>query len=348
MSETEQIEITDGILKGTTWSTVQKITRSGINTVGDLARQTPSQLASQSGVGVDTCEKYIAIALGMVSEGVITAEQYWERVKNRRKLHTGSYAVDEVLRSDNERERGVPGGIESQVITEIAAEKGAGKTQMCHQFAVNAQLPVEEGGLGGNVVWIDTENTFRPDRIAQICKHRGYDESLMLKGIFYQKVYNSSHQLMIISQLPRLCYDHNVKLVIVDSMIAQLRSEYIGREMLARRQQLLNDILERLSKISQNHGLTVVYTNQVMDKPTPYGDPVEAVGGNIMGHKAVLRLFIRRGRQGTRIMRVTKSPYLPENEAKFLITNRGIEDAEDYKPAKEPVKEEEKDGEETA
>jgi len=339
MADTEKIEITDGILKGTTWSTVQKIIRSGINTVGDLARQVPSQLAEQSGVGVDTCEKYISIALEMISEGVITAEQYWEKIKNRRKLTTGSTAVDEILRSDDDRERGVPGGIEAQVITEVAAKKGMGKTQLMHMLAVNAQLPVEHGGLGGTVAWIDTENTFRPDRIAQICKHRGYDETKMLRGIFYEKVYSSEHQLLIISKLPKLCYDHNIKLVIVDSMIAQMRSEYIGREMLARRQQLLGDILERLSKISQSHGLTVIYTNQVMDKPTPYGDPVEAVGGNIMGHKAVLRLFIRQGRQGARIMRVTKSPYLPEYEAQFIITEAGIEDAPSKKEKREDIPE---------
>lgn len=331
MSETEQIILEDGILAGTSWATVQKIIKSGINTVGDLARQTPHSLSEQSGVGEDTCEKYIDIAIKLIQEGFITAEQLWERIKNRRKMHTGSYAVDEILRSDDDRERGAIGGVESQVITEIAGEKGAGKTQLSHQLAVNAQLSYEEGGLEGNVVWIDTENTFRPDRIAQICQHRGYDTTKILRGIYYEEVFNAKHQLDIISRLPKMCQEQNVKLVVVDSMIAQLRSEYTGRGTLAERQQLLSDMLNRLGKICQNHGLTVVFTNQVMSKPDGYGDPIEAVGGNVMGHKPVCRLFIRRGRQGTRVMKVTKSPYLPENEAVFMITEKGIEDTDDNK-----------------
>uniref|UniRef100_A0A6M3X667 Putative DNA repair and recombination protein n=1 Tax=viral metagenome TaxID=1070528 RepID=A0A6M3X667_9ZZZZ len=325
----EQIEIVDGIIPNTKWTTMQKIVKSGINTVGDLARQTPSQLSEQSGVGQDTCEKYIATALEMISEGVITGEQLWDRLKNRHKLTTGSKAVDEILRSDDDRERGKPGGVEEQTTTEVGGEKGVGKTQLMHVLAVNAQLPYEEGGLGGKVVWIDTENTFRPDRIIQICKARGLDGLEMLRGILYEEVYHSKHQLEIISKLPKLCQEYDIKLIIVDSMIAHLRSEYTGRGMLAERQQLLSDILQRLGKISQNHHLTVIYTNQVMDKPTPYGDPTEAVGGNIMGHASTLRLFIKRGRQGSRVMKVTKSPYLPENEATFLVTEAGIEDTEE-------------------
>ena len=330
MSETtKQILIQDGIIKGTSWSSMKKVIASGINTVGDLARQTPTTLSDQSGVGIDTCETYIATALNMINEGGITGEQLWDRLKNRRKLTTGSKAIDEILRSDDDRERGKPGGIEEQTTTEIGGEKGAGKTQIMHMLAINAQLPYEEGGLGGKVVWIDTEGTFRPDRIIQICKSRGLDGMEMLRGILYEEAYHAQHQLTIVSKLPKLCQDYDVKLIIIDSMIAHLRGEYIGRGMLADRQQLLGDILQRLGKISQNHKITTVYTNQVMSKPTGYGDPTEVVGGNIMGHAATLILFIRKGRQGTRVMKVTKSPYLPECQAVFIITEAGIEDTED-------------------
>ena len=335
MADTKQIELTDGLIPGTSWATMKKIVASGISTVGDLARQTPTTLSEQSGVGEDTCEKYIASALDMINEGYITGEQLWDRMKNRRKLTTGSKAVDEILRSDEDRKRGVPGGIEESTTTEISGENGSGKTQVMHQLAINAQLPETEGGLGGKVVWIDTENTFRPDRIIQICEARGLDGMQMLRGIIYEEAYHAVHQLSIVAKLPKLCQDLEIKLVIIDSMISHLRAEYIGRGTLAGRQQLLNDILQRLGKISQNHGLTVIYTNQIMDKPTAYGDPQKAVGGNIMGHASTLRLNIKKGRQGARVMQVKKSPYLPENEAVFLITESGIQDTEDYKPPKE-------------
>ena len=316
--ETERITIEEGILKGTTWSTVQKIVRSGINTVGDLARQTPNQLAEQSGVGEDTCEKYIAIALDMVNEGYITGAQLWERIKNNKRLTTGSRAVDEIIQ----------GGIEEHTTTEVSGENGAGKSQLMHMLAINAQLPVEEGGLGGKVVWIDTENTLRPDRIHQICVNRGYDTEEILNGIIYEEAFTALHQKTIVSKLPRTCHDHNVKLVIVDSMMAHLRSEYIGRGTLANRQNILGDILQRLGKIAQAHNLTVIYTNQVMDKPIAYGNPQTAIGGHVMGHASTLRLNIKKGRQGTRVMQIKKSPYLPELEAPFRITEKGIEDTE--------------------
>lgn len=337
MTKTEYIEIEEGILPGTTWASVQKIVKSGISTVGDLARQTPSQLAEQSGVGQDTCDKYIGIALDMITEGYITGAQLWDKMQNRRKLTTGSQMVDEILRSDDERERGVPGGIEECTITEVGGKKGDGKTQLMHMLAVNAQLPLEEGGLDGCVMWIDTENTFRPDRILEICKNRGLDGNKTLGGIYYEEVYSSKHQQKIVGELPKRCHDLNIKIIIIDSMMALLRSEYRGRGTLAERQQVLGDIVQRLKKISQSQNLIVIYTNQVMDKPDGYGDQTEAVGGNILGHISTLKLFIRRGRTdyktgiSPRIMKVMKSPYLPENEAPFVISDYGIEDVDSLK-----------------
>jgi DNA repair protein RadA len=312
----QQITIEEGVIAGSTWSSMKKVVASGINTVGDLARQTPTTLAEQSGVGKDTCEGYISTALKMIDEGYITGDQLWDRLKNRLKLTTGSRAVDMILQ----------GGIEENTTTEVSGENGSGKTQLMHMLAILAQQPISEGGLGGKVVWIDTENTFRPDRINQICMSRGFDTLTMLKGVLYEEAYHSKHQQDIVAKLPRMCHDHDIKLVIVDSMMAHLRSEYIGRANLAARQNILGDILQRLGKVAQNHKLTVVYTNQVMDRPVAYGNPQTAIGGHIMGHASTLRLHIRKGRQGSRVMVLKKSPFLPEAEAVFLITEKGIED----------------------
>lgn len=336
MSLTEQIEITEGLIQGTSWPSMKKVINSGITTVGDLARQTPQQLADQSGVGKDTCEKYINLALDMIDIGYITGDQLWDKMKGRRRLSTGSRAVDEILRSEEDLRHNRLGGIEESTTTEVSGKEGAGKTQLMHMFAVNAQLPYEQGGLDGNVVWLDTENTLRPDRIIQICRTRGYDMEKILKGITYIEAVHSLHQRSIIAKLPQLCHERNIRLIIVDSMMAHLRNEYPGRGLLAERQQLLADILQRLDKISRNHRLTVVYTNQVMDRPVAYGDPEKAVGGHVMGHAATLRLHIRQGRQGKRVMHVTKSPYLPEREAVFMITDAGIEDVEGYEPPEKP------------
>jgi len=324
--ETEQIELTEGLISGTSWPTMKKVVASGINTVGDLAYQTPSQLAEQSGIGKDTCEKYINKALELIDIGYITGAQLWEQMKSHRKLTTGSKALDEILKGEFDE----IGGIEERTATEVSGGEGVGKTQLMHMLAINSQLPHEEGGLDGPVIWLDTENSFRPDRIIQICDARGYDSEKILQGIIYIEVFHSLHQKSIVTKLPKLCQDHNIKLIVVDSMMAHLRSEYPGRGMLAERQHLLADVLQRLEKISRNHKITVIYTNQVMDRPTAYGNPEKPIGGHVMGHAATLRLHIRKARQQKRIIEVVKSPYLPEREAVFRVTEAGIEDVDGY------------------
>lgn len=315
---TETTPLTAEALTGTSKPTVQKIIDAGVTTLEDLSRENPKLLAKATGMGEDTAERAITTALRLVSEGYITGQQQHDKMQNRKRLHTGSTALDTML----------GGGIEENTTTEIAGKNGAGKTQLVHQLAVNVQLPVEEGGLGGQVAWIDTEGTFRPERILEICRNRGLDGPKFLEGILYGEAYHAGHQKILIEQLSEQCVEHNVKLVIVDSMMAHLRSEYLGRGMLSERQVLLGDMLQRLAKIAQVHGLTVVYTNQMMDDPAALFQKAagKAVGGNIMGHAATTRMEIRKGRLEKRIIALTKSPYLPEGEAVIRITERGVED----------------------
>lgn len=343
MTQTEQIILEEGTLNNTSWNTVKKIIQSGINTVGDLARQTPHQLSTMSGVGEDTCEKYIGIALDMIDDNIITGAQLLDKIRNRHKLTTGSRAVDEILRSKDDIKYGRPGGIEEGTITEVSGSNGSGKTQLMHRLAVNTQLPTDLGGLDGKVMWLDSEDTFRPDRIIEICESCGYDDGDYLEGILYKRTLSSVHQQKIISALPRVCQEDDVRLVIVDSMMAHLRAEYVGRGMLAARQHVLGDMLQKLVKLASNHGIAVIYTNQVMDKPTPYGNPTEAIGGHVMGHASSLRLFIRKGRKGIRVMKVMKSPYLPEREAPFLLTDKGVEDTPDQAKRFREIDEEEEE-----
>ena len=317
---TELTNLTADILPGTSAPTVKKILEAGITTLEDLARQNPKLLAKQTKMGEDTATRAVNTALKLVSDGYITGTQLHDRNLTRNRLTTGSTELDTLL----------GGGVEEETTTEIAGKNGSGKTQLMHMLAINAQLPVENGGLGGKVVWIDTEGTFRPDRILEICKARELDGAAMLEGVIYGEAYHSGHQKTLITELGEQCHEHNVKLVIVDSMMAHLRSEYLGRGMLSDRQVTLNDMLQRLAKISRTHKLTVVYTNQMMDNPGAMFQKAAgiAVGGNIMGHAATTRLEIRKGRLDKRIVGLTKSPYLPEGEAVIRITTMGVEDVE--------------------
>jgi len=196
---------------------------------------------------------------------------------------------------------------------------------------VTAQLPLEKGGLDGNVVFIDTEGTFMPERVYQIASAYGLDPAEAAKNIFVARAYNSSHQCLLIDHLFNFCKDKNAKLVIVDSMISHFRGEYFGRENLAERQQKLNKYLHKLIRLAEAYGIAVVITNQVQANPSPgfFGDPNRPAGGNVMAHACTHRIILRKGSKGTRLATVIDSPSLPEERARFKITEKGIEDAEE-------------------
>ena len=206
-------------------------------------------------------------------------------------------------------------------------------TQVAHTIAVTAQLPEKDGGLHGSVVWIDTENTFRPERIVQIAEARGLDPDEVLKRIYVSRAFNSNHQMLLVEKAEELIKelrdtDYPVKLIIVDSLMAHFRSEYVGRGSLAERQQKLSKHLADLHRLADIYDLVVYVTNQVQAKPDAFfGDPTRPVGGHILAHSATFRVYLRKGKQGKRVARLIDSPYLPEGEAVFRITEAGVEDA---------------------
>lgn len=315
--------------------TVDKLRKASITTVNALCYQVAKDLADKAGMGEETAESAIKLAQEYSGEGFITGDQVKKNRSTRTRLTTSVEEVDWILK----------GGIESETITEIAGENGAGKTQICHQLAVNAQLPVEQGGLNGKVAWVDTEDTFRPERIEEICETRGYDGEEMLKNIHHGLARNTLEQKLLIETLYALVPSDNIKLIIVDSMIGHLRSEYLGRGNLSVRQNELQNMLDNLMNLAQAMKITVVYTNQIISNPAVmYGNPDKPTGGNIMGHKATMRTLVRKGRQNTRIFSITKSAYIGDSAAAFMITAAGIDDTDDYKKDKEKrrKKEEEK------
>ncbi|MBO3810199.1 MAG: DNA repair and recombination protein RadA, partial [Candidatus Brockarchaeota archaeon] len=184
------------------------------------------------------------------------------------------------------------------------------------------------GGLGGNVAFIDTEGTFMPERLYQIASERGFDPGEAAKRVLIARAYSSSHQCLLIDRLFKLCPENNVKMVIVDSMISHFRGEYLGRDTLSERQQLLNKYLHKILRLAEAYNIAVVVTNQVQANPASFfgGDPNRPAGGNVMAHACTHRIYLRKGARGIRIARVIDSPNLPEKSARFLITEKGVVD----------------------
>jgi DNA repair protein RadA len=219
------------------------------------------------------------------------------------------------------------GGVETGAVTEFVGEFGSGKTQLCHQLAVMVQLPEDRGGLGAKAVYIDTENTFRPERIAQIAKARGLDPGQALQNIFYARAYSSDHQMILVDHVRSIVRQHNVGLVIVDSLLAHFRAEFPGRENLAERQQKLGRHIADLLRLADAYGVAVVVTNQVMASPDAFvGNPLRPAGGNIVAHGSTYRVWLRKSKENVRIAKIFDSPYHPEGEASFRITAEGLVD----------------------
>ena len=314
-------------LPGVGPATAQKLRELGYHTVESLAMATYRELEP---VGVSEKKAFAIIGAARSAIGVsfVRADELYKMRQTVLRLTSGSKALDNIL----------DGGLETQTITEFYGEYGSGKSQICHQLCVNVQLPPERGGLNGAALYVDTENTFRLERIVQMSKHLGLDPNQVVKNIIYAEAYTSDHQMFLLENADEVIKANNVKLIIVDSLTAHFRSEYIGREMLAPRQQRLNKHMHKLIGLARAFNTVAVVTNQVMAKPDVFfGDAVYPIGGHIVGHTSHTRIYLRKAPHGpVRIARLVSSPYLPEGEEILKVTENGIEDVTEEEKANKP------------
>lgn len=308
-------ELTD--LPGIGEATAEKLQASGYADLTSIATANPHELAEVAGIGVEAAKKAIATATESVDVGYETADQVFERRKVIGKIKTGSQALDDLL----------GGGVETQAITEAFAKFSSGKSQLGFQLCVNAQLPLDKGGLEGKVLFIDSESTFRPERIAQIAQAQGLDPQEALKNIIVARAENSDHQMILAERAEDLIKTQNIKLVIVDSLTSHFRADYVGRGALSDRQQKLNKHIHLLQKLADRYNIAVYVTNQVMDNPgILFGDPTTPIGGHVLAHAATYRMYLRKSKDTKRIARLVDSPNLPEGECVFRVLPEGVRD----------------------
>ena len=297
--------------------TLKKLKEEGISSVRALALYPISNLIT-AGIGDKTAAKIVKAAQDAEKLGFKSADVIWEKRRQIRMLSTGSPNLDALL----------GGGFEPGALTELFGEYRTGKTQLAHQICVNVQLPPEDGGLEGAALYIDTEGTFRAERIIQMAEARDLDNREVLKRIIVGRAYNSDHQILLVKDASRIIEENNVKVIIVDSLISHFRAEYIGRGTLATRQQLLNSHIHDILRLTETYDeLAAVCTNQVSAKPDVfYGNPITHTGGNIVAHGATIRIYLRKGKGEQRVAKVIDAPHLPEADAVFTITEDGIKD----------------------
>ena len=301
----------------------EKLREAGLNSLEAIAVASPAELVATAEIGESTAAKIInAARVAADIGGFETGEKILERRQGIGKLTTGSKSFDELL----------GGGLETQAMSEFYGEFGSGKTQIAHQLAVNVQLPPEKGGLNGSVIIVDTENTFRPERIKDMAEGVGLDYEDMLKNIHVARAYNSNHQILLVEKAGEVANELKntekpIRLMVIDSATAHFRSEYVGRGTLANRQQKINKHLHDALRFADINNAVVMITNQVMVRPDAFfGDPTRPIGGHIVGHTATFRIYLRKSKGEKRIAKLVDSPNLPEAEAVFSVSKAGIGD----------------------
>jgi DNA repair protein RadA len=324
MSHVSNLQLED--LPGVQPHLISKLKLAGVNSILDLAASTPNELAGAgyegNAISADTetiSELVLKAKKALTDSGALinefsTADQVLERRKSLVRYTTGSKSLDDFLK----------GGIESQAITELTGEFGSGKSQICHTLCVTAAT--NNSSKINSIIFVDTENTFRPERIHQIAEARGLDSEEIMKKVFVCKIVNSAQLEALIRNLGKSIEEYKAKLVIVDSIISLHRAEYTGRETLAERQQRLNVMLHKLIRLSEVYNIAVVLTNQVQVSPDNT-DVLKPAGGNIMGHACTYRIFLRKAGRD-RIAVMVDSPHHAYSQVKFTISERGVENTE--------------------
>jgi DNA repair protein RadA len=306
-------------LPGVGSATAEKLIQAGFDNFMSIAVSSPGQLVEVAGVTEATARKIIKAARDELDMGFESGEELLKKREQVVRVSTGSKALDGML----------GGGFESGSISETFGEFGSSKSQLAHQLAVNIQLPKDKGGADGICIFIDGESTFRPERIISMAKAVGLDPNKALKNIKIARAFNSDHQMLLAEKAEDLIKESNgkVKLIVVDSLTAHFRADFTGRGMLSDRQQKLNKHMHTLMRLANQYNLCVYVTNQVMARPDMFfGDPTAAIGGNIVAHNSQTRIYLRKGKKGTRVAKLVDSPHLADSESIFIVTEEGIRD----------------------
>ncbi|WP_136688990.1 DNA repair and recombination protein RadA [Halorhabdus amylolytica] len=336
-------------LPGVGPATAEKLIENGFDSYQGIAVASPGELSNTADIGESSAADIIQAAREAADIGGFeSGAEVLERREEIGKLTWGVEEVDELL----------GGGVETQSITEVYGEFGAGKSQVTHQLAVNVQLPAEHGGLEGSSIFIDSEDTFRPERIEQMVDGLAEDviaDTMVLHGVAEEgeadpaddelfddlvesvldkihvaKAFNSNHQILLAEKAQELASEGQdeefpVRLLCVDSLTAHFRAEYVGRGELADRQQKLNKHLHDLMRVGDLNNTAVVVTNQVAANPDSFfGDPTQPIGGNILGHTSTFRLYLRKSKGDKRIVRLVDAPNLPDGEGVMRVEEGGL------------------------
>ncbi|XP_061643844.1 DNA repair protein RAD51 homolog 3 [Phyllopteryx taeniolatus] len=236
------------------------------------------------------------------------------------------------------------GGIPVGKTTEICGAPGVGKTQLCLQLAVDVQVPPCFGGLGGQVVFIDTEGSFMVQRVVDLAaaavRHctllaedaeqrdaaSAFTVENVLSNIFLVRCHDYVELLAESYLLPDfLSRNPKVRLLVIDSVAFPFRLHF--DELRTQRTRLLNGLAQQLISMATKHDMAVVLSNQMTTRLQGGQSQLVPALGESWGHAPTLRILLRWAgsqRQAT----IFKSPDNKEATVNYQITTDGFRDDE--------------------
>ncbi|ETI33171.1 hypothetical protein F441_20005 [Phytophthora nicotianae CJ01A1] len=307
---------------------IAKLKNDGFATIGQLFQVSHKRLLDVKGISEAKRVKLLQAGKKIMPEksGFVSASALYQQSQSRIFITTGSQRLDQIL----------GGGVETMSVTEVHGEFRTGKTQLCHTLCVTAQLPRSCGGGAGKVAFIDTEGTFRPNRVAEIAKERyNLDPVDVLDNIIVARAHSHDAQMAFVIKLGVMFADPDqgpFRLLIIDSVTALFRTDFSGRGELSERQQRLNQHLVRLVKHAEEFNIAVLLVNQMMADPGAnalFGSEMKPVGGHVMSHGVHTRVLMKKGRAENRFCKIIDSPWMPEAECSIQLYAGGVTDSDE-------------------
>ncbi len=286
----------------------------------ELSLATPKELSQVLGVSLARSEKILSAVREHLAITPISAAELLKKDLNTPTITTFSQNLDEIF----------DGGIPVGSMVEFSGSFGTGKTQLSLQLCLTVQFPEELGGIGKNAYFIDAEGTFSAKRLLEMASAPDLPVDggkSLLNNVYRTRALNAEHLIDLVQNAGKMIKEKDIGILIVDSVASHFRAEFLGKETLPQRQQLLMKLANYLQRLAENFNVAVVVTNQILANPDAIiAGSTEPALGFAWGHRPTHRVFLRKARGNMRVARIFDSPYLPDAEAMFYITSRGIRD----------------------
>lgn len=316
-----------------------KLINAGFQVASDLTDMRPLQLCKEAGISQ---EEAVEVLQMLRDDGQPHQQRAATESLTALDLLHQEQALGSIVTFCSALDNALGGGVPVGKTTEICGAPGVGKTQLCMQLAVDVQIPVCFGGLGGKALYIDTEGSFLVQRVvdmaeaavqhctllAEDTEQRQALEELtvekILSNLFLVRCHDYVELLAEVYLLPDFISEHpEVRLVVIDSIAFPFRHDF---EDLSQRTRLLNGLAQQLIQLATQHSLAVVLTNQMTTRVSNGQSKLVPALGESWGHAATQRLILHW--EGLRrLASLYKSPSQMEATIQYQITVQGFRDA---------------------